>query len=59
MRASGSDGTTSIVPPFDLTMERAMGLMGEDEYLEVTPDDIRLRKKYLTENDRKKHGRKQ
>lgn len=57
MRASGSDGTVSLVPPFDLTMERALGLMGDDEYLEVTPDDIRLRKRYLTENDRKRAER--
>lgn len=58
MRASGSDGTVSIIPAFDLTMERALGLMGDDEYLEVTPDDIRLRKKHLTENDRKQFMRK-
>jgi GTP-binding protein len=57
MRASGSDGTVSLVPPFELTMERALGLMSDDEYLEVTPDDIRLRKKHLTENERKKFGR--
>jgi GTP-binding protein len=57
MRASGSDGTVSLVPPFELTMERALGLMGDDEYLEVTPDDIRLRKRHLTENDRKRASR--
>jgi GTP-binding protein len=57
MRASGSDGTIQLTPPFDLTLERAMGMMREDEYLEVTPDSIRLRKKYLTENERKKMGK--
>jgi len=57
MRASGSDENIKLTPPFDLTLERALGMMREDEYLEVTPDSIRLRKKYLTENDRKKHLR--
>lgn len=57
MRASGSDENIKLTPPFDLTLERALGMMREDEYLEVTPDAIRLRKKYLTENDRKKHLR--
>lgn len=54
MRASGSDENIKLAPPYDLTLERALGLMGEDEYLEITPSSIRLRKKYLTENDRKK-----
>jgi GTP-binding protein len=58
MRASGSDGTIQLAPAFDLTLERALGLMGEDEYLEITPDDVRLRKKFLTENERKRHGKK-
>lgn len=58
MRASGSDGTIQLTPPFDLTLERALGMMRDDEYLEITPNDIRLRKKYLTETDRKKYGKK-
>jgi GTP-binding protein len=58
MRASGSDGTIQLTPPFDLTLERALGMMRDDEYLEITPTNIRLRKKFLTENDRKKNGRK-
>jgi GTP-binding protein len=58
MRASGSDGTIQLIPPYDLTLERALGLMGEDEYLEITPKDVRLRKKFLSENDRKKSLRK-
>lgn len=57
MRASGSDGTVQLTPPFDLTLERALGLMREDEYLEITPESVRLRKKYLTENERKKVAR--
>jgi GTP-binding protein len=58
MRASGTDGTTYLTPPFDLTLERALGMMRDDEYLEITPTNIRLRKKYLTETERKKYGRK-
>ena len=57
MRASGSDGVVQITPHFDLTLERALGLMRDDEYLEITPEDIRLRKKFLTENARKKNPR--
>ncbi len=56
MRASGSDENIKLIPPFDLTLERALGMMGEDEYLEITPTDIRLRKKLLTESERKKAG---
>ncbi len=58
MRASGSDETVQLAPPFDLTLERALGLMRDDELLEITPKDIRLRKKHLSENDRKKSIRK-
>lgn len=58
MRASGSDGVIQLTPPMELTLERAMGFMREDEYLEVTPTNIRLRKKFLTENDRKKNATK-
>ena len=58
MRASGTDEAVRLTPPLDLTLERGMNLMKEDEYLEVTPKNIRLRKKYLTENDRIKALRK-
>jgi GTP-binding protein len=58
MRASGSDGVIQLTPPMELTLERALGFMREDEYLEVTPTNIRLRKKFLTENDRKKNANK-
>lgn len=58
MRASGSDGTIQLTPPFTLTLERALGIMSDDEYLEITPTDIRLRKKLLTESLRKKAGYK-
>jgi GTP-binding protein len=58
MRASGSDGVIQLVPPFDLTLEKALGMMREDEYLEITPSAVRLRKKFLTENERKIAERK-
>ena len=56
MRASGSDGQIQLTPPFNLTLENGLGMMREDEYLEITPKEVRLRKKYLTENERKKNG---
>ncbi len=52
MRSSSSDEAVDLVPPFTLTIERALQVMSEDEYLEVTPNSIRLRKKYLTKKDR-------
>lgn len=58
MRASGSDGTIKIIPPLKLDLEKAMGLMRDDEFLEVTPIAVRLRKAHLTESGRKKAGSK-
>jgi len=57
IRAAGSDDAIKVTPPMDLTLEKAIGFMRNDEFLEVTPDAIRLRKQYLTENERKKHIR--
>jgi GTP-binding protein len=54
MRASGTDEQIKMTPPLTLSLELAMGLMREDEYLEVTPDAIRLRKQFLKESDRKR-----
>ena len=58
MRASGSDGTTQIVPKIAFSLEEALEYIQEDEYVEVTPKSIRLRKILLDENDRKKAQRK-
>ena len=58
MRASGSDEAIYLTPPWELSLERGLEVMNEDEYLEVTPKSIRLRKQYLTENDRKLAQRK-
>lgn len=53
-RASGSDEKTKIAPPIVFTLEEALEYIQEDEYVEVTPNAIRLRKIYLNENDRKR-----
>jgi len=58
MRAAGSDENIRLAPPLDLTLEKALGFMREDEYLEVTPDAVRLRKQYLTESERSRNKRK-
>jgi len=58
MRASGDDSAVQLVPPVELTLERGMEIMSEDEYLEITPKSVRLRKQHLTEIDRVKALRK-
>lgn len=57
VRASGTDEAITLTPPWDLTLERGLSIINEDEYLEVTPQSIRLRKKLLSENDRVKSKR--
>ena len=52
MRASGSDENIILTPPYEVTLEGGLEIMNEDEYLEVTPKNIRLRKNYLTEVNR-------
>ena len=58
MRASGSDDAIRLTPPLDITIERGMSIMNDDEYLEITPKNIRLRKKHLKGTDRTKENRK-
>ncbi len=58
MRASGTDEAIYLNPPFILNIERGLEVMNEDEYLEITPKSVRIRKKYLTEIDRVRAGRK-
>jgi GTP-binding protein len=55
MRASGSDDKIYLAPPIPITIESGLEIMAEDEYLEITPKSVRLRKKYLTELERSKH----
>jgi GTP-binding protein len=57
VRASGSDKAILLKPPRQMTLELALEYIEEDEYVEVTPKAIRLRKMYLKENDRKKFER--
>ncbi len=54
MRASGKDETIALVPPIKFTLEQALEFIDDDELVEVTPKSIRLRKKVLNENERKR-----
>lgn len=58
MRASGSDDKIYLAPPHLLTIENGLEIMKGDEYLEITPKNVRLRKKYLTEIERNKARQK-
>ncbi len=53
MRASGADEAIRLEPPTIMTLEQAIEWITDDEYVEVTPENIRIRKKYLTEMDKK------
>jgi len=57
MRASGTDDAIVLNPAFILNIERGLEVMGDDEYLEITPKSVRLRKKYLTELERVRMSR--
>jgi GTP-binding protein len=57
MRASGTDAKNVMAPPIRFTLEEALEYIGADEYVEVTPKSIRLRKVYLNENDRKRFAK--
>ena len=58
MRSSGADDAIQLTPPLRLTLERGMSIMSADEYMEITPENIRLRKKYLNESERTRMSRK-
>ncbi len=58
MRASGSDAKMRIAPKINFSLEEAMEYIQGDEYVEITPKAIRLRKIYLDENDRKRYKNK-
>lgn len=57
VRSSGMDEAINLVPAFTLTIERGLEVMTEDEYLEITPKSVRLRKQFLTDSDRAKARR--
>lgn len=57
VRASGSDEAINLKPAWTLSIERGLEVMAEDEYLEITPHFVRLRKKHLTETERNRASR--
>ncbi|HEY6544111.1 MAG TPA: translational GTPase TypA [Dokdonella sp.] len=57
IRAAGKDETVQLTPPIRMSLEQALEFIEDDELVEVTPKAIRLRKKHLTENDRKRASR--
>ncbi len=57
IRASGKDDALTLTPPVRMSLEQALEFIDDDELVEVTPREIRLRKKHLTENDRKRASR--
>ena len=57
VRASGTDEALTLSPPITHTLEQALEFVEDDELVEVTPESIRIRKKLLTENERKRAGR--
>ena len=57
MRTTSSDKNIILKPPRDMSLEIALEYIEDDELVEVTPATIRLRKRYLKENDRKRYGR--
>ncbi len=57
VRASGTDEAVRLTPPIRMTLEKALAYIQDDELVEVTPENIRLRKVYLDPNDRKRFSR--
>ncbi len=57
MRSRGADEAINLIPPFELSIERGLEVMAEDEYLEITPTSVRLRKQALTEIERSRSRR--
>ena len=59
IRAAGTDENLILVPPIRMTLEQAMEFIDDDELVEITPKNIRIRKKFLMENDRKRASKKE
>mgnify|MGYP000277114948 FL=1 len=57
VRSSGTDEAQVLTPPIIMTLEQALEFIDNDELVEVTPESIRIRKKFLKESDRKREGR--
>jgi GTP-binding protein len=56
IRSAGADMSIKLTPPLEMTLERALEYIDNDELVEVTPESIRVRKKHLKEHERKRHG---
>ena len=57
VRASGTDEAVRLVPPIQVTLESAIEFIADDELVEITPKSIRIRKRHLLEQDRKRASR--
>ena len=57
IRAAGSDENIILTPPIRQSLEQALAFINDDELVEITPLNIRMRKKYLKENERKRGGK--
>ena len=57
VRASGKDDAIALVPPVQHTLESALEFIDDDELVEITPDSIRIRKRFLLEHERKRASR--
>jgi GTP-binding protein len=57
VRASGTDEAVRLVPPIELTLEKAVEFIADDELVEITPKSIRIRKRHLLEHERKRAAR--
>ena len=55
IRSAGADEAIKLTPHLKLSLEQALEFIDDDEFVEITPSNIRLRKKYLTENERERH----
>ncbi|TXI39999.1 MAG: translational GTPase TypA, partial [Nitrosomonas sp.] len=57
IRASGTDEAVTLIPPIQLTLESAIEFIADDELVEITPQTIRIRKRFLLEHERKRASR--
>ena len=57
VRASGTDDAVTLTTPINVTLEFALEFINDDELVEVTPESLRIRKKFLKEHERKKAAR--
>jgi len=58
IRAAGKDDAVDLTPPIEMTLEKALAYIADDELVEVTPESIRMRKRYLDPHERKREARK-